>query len=379
MRFALLGSTGSIGTQTLEICRRQQGALNPVVLSANSNWELLAKQVNEFEPEFAVLADESHKESFTKAVSAGDTQLIFGREALETVFLETHVDILLNALVGFAGFLPTFNALKNNIDVALANKESLVVGGELLDKLETKASLIPVDSEHSAIYQCLMGEKPEAIEKLIITASGGPFRTWSRDELEKVTVEDALNHPNWSMGSKITIDSATMMNKGLEVIEAKWLFDLPLNKIETVIHPQSIIHSMVQFIDGSTKAQLGVPDMMVPIQFALSDPRRWESDFERMDWTKAQTLTFEPVDTEKFKCLKLARQSAEAGGIAPAVLNAANEVAVERFLKGDVSYISIANIVEECLETIESESNLDIERLLEADNKARELSRNIQC
>jgi 1-deoxy-D-xylulose-5-phosphate reductoisomerase len=261
--------------------------------------------------------------------------------------------------------------------VALANKESLVVGGELLNEIKTEARLIPVDSEHSAIYQCLLGEEETGIEKLILTASGGPFRTWSIEDMSNITVEDALNHPNWSMGSKITIDSATMMNKGLEVIEAKWLFDIPLEKIETVIHPQSIIHSMVQFIDGSTKAQLGVPDMMVPIQFALSDPNRWESDFERMDWTKAQSLTFEPVDEEKFPCLTLARKSAQEGGIAPAVLNAANEVAVERFLNEEVSYISIANIVEECLQSIESESTLDLESLLEADKKARTLAGNI--
>jgi 1-deoxy-D-xylulose-5-phosphate reductoisomerase len=377
MRFALLGSTGSIGTQTLEICRRQQENLFPVILSANGNWKLLAKQINEFEPEFAVLADESHRVDFISAVTSKKTNLLFGNESLNTVITETSIDLLLNALVGFAGFLPTYTALSNDIDVALANKESLVVGGELLNEIKTEARLIPVDSEHSAIYQCLLGEEETGIEKLILTASGGPFRTWSIEDMSNITVEDALNHPNWSMGSKITIDSATMMNKGLEVIEAKWLFDIPLEKIETVIHPQSIIHSMVQFIDGSTKAQLGVPDMMVPIQFALSDPNRWESDFERMDWTKAQSLTFEPVDEEKFPCLTLARKSAQEGGIAPAVLNAANEVAVERFLNEEVSYISIANIVEECLQSIESESTLDLESLLEADKKARTLAGNI--
>ena len=314
---------------------------------------------------------------FISAVTSKKTNLLFGNESLNTVITETSIDLLLNALVGFAGFLPTYTALSNDIDVALANKESLVVGGELLNEIKTEARLIPVDSEHSAIYQCLLGEEETGIEKLILTASGGPFRTWSIEDMSNITVEDALNHPNWSMGSKITIDSATMMNKGLEVIEAKWLFDIPLEKIETVIHPQSIIHSMVQFIDGSTKAQLGVPDMMVPIQFALSDPNRWESDFERMDWTKAQSLTFEPVDEEKFPCLTLARKSAQEGGIAPAVLNAANEVAVERFLNEEVSYISIANIVEECLQSIESESTLDLESLLEADKKARTLAGNI--
>lgn len=377
MNIAILGSTGSIGTQTLEVCRSHNDQLNPVFLTAHSNWRLLAQQVHEFKPQVAVLADETHINHLKQAIEGVDCELRTGHASISEIIRELHPDIVLNALVGFSGFLPTHTALELNIDVALANKESLVVGGELITNINTEAQLIPVDSEHSAIYQCLMGEDIEHVETLILTASGGPFRTLPKEEMQNITVEQALNHPNWSMGNKITIDSSTMMNKGLEVIEAKWLFDIPLENIETVIHPQSIIHSMVTFVDGSTKAQLGVPDMMVPIQFALSDPKRWTSDFPRMDWTQQQQLDFEPVDLDKFRCLKLARESIMEGGYAPAILNAANEVAVDRFLNGEVSYIQIPQIVEGCLQKVSSNEPLSIESLLSIDRQTRTVAQEI--
>lgn len=285
----------------------------------------------------------------------------------------------MNSLVGFSGFIPTIEALKSGKKVALANKESLVVGGEYIRTIldQYSGTLIPVDSEHSAMLQSIVGEKSENIEKIIITASGGPFRELTKEQMQKVTLEQALDHPNWDMGAKITIDSATMMNKGLEIIEAKWLFDIPVSKIEPVIHPQSIIHSIVTFVDGSSKAQLGPPDMKVPIIYALTYPDRLALDTPRMNWTIEHELTFAPVDYEKFPCLKLAINAIEEGGVAPAVLNAANEVAVKRFLDREINYIDIPKIVEGCLSKMVLSHDVEIDSLIEIDKEARQMAAHI--
>ncbi|WP_221930204.1 1-deoxy-D-xylulose-5-phosphate reductoisomerase [Gracilimonas mengyeensis] len=370
-KLAILGSTGSIGTQALDIVRQHPDKFEIVALTAHSNWELLAEQVNEFQPRYTVISDEEHVEVLSDTVS--DTEVLSGSTELADIASLDEVDTVLNALVGFAGFESTLSAINAGKKVALANKESLVVGGALIKNAlqQSGAQLLPVDSEHSAMFQCLTGENRKDIEKIIITASGGPFRELNRSEMQEVTVEQALDHPNWNMGAKITIDSATMMNKGLEIIEAHWLFDLPVKQIEPVIHPQSIIHSMITFVDGSSKAQLGLPDMKVPIIYALSYPERWTLDTPRMDWKEAQNLTFEPVDYEKFPCVKLAMDSITEGPYAPAVLNAANEVAVDRFLKREIGYIDIPKIVEKSLANIQSKDSLNVETLKEIDKETR--------
>lgn len=371
-----MGSTGSIGEQALEIVREHPGRFNLLAVTCNSNWEALARQVNELRPAYALLCDEGYRKDLEGAVSHGDTELLFGSKYLTEMAVLDEADLLLNSLVGFAGFEPTVKALKAGKKIALANKESLVVGGEIISGILTGETdrLIPVDSEHSAMLQCLVGEPRGRIEKLIITASGGPFRTWSREEMESITVEDALDHPNWSMGAKITIDSATMMNKGLEIIEAHWLFDLPLSKIEAVVHPQSVIHSVITFVDGSSKAQLGPPNMKVPILYALTYPDRLPLEVPRLDWEQAFELTFEPVDYERFSCIRLAIESLETGGAAPAVLNAANEIAVQRFLNGEIPYINISNIIETSLNKIDSNIEMTVDSLTEIDRKTREFA-----
>jgi 1-deoxy-D-xylulose-5-phosphate reductoisomerase len=372
----LLGSTGSIGTQTLQVVSEHADKMRVSVLTANNNWQLLARQVKEFCPDVAVLGNLQYRDEFKKVVGSTRTELLFGSELIQDVVLESDSSLVVNALVGFSGFLPTVSALKSGKRVALANKESLVVGGELLQEFLglDKPKIFPIDSEHSAILQCIVGEQLHEIESIIITASGGPFRDFKPYQLSDVTVEDALKHPNWDMGAKITIDSATMMNKGLEVIEACWLFDLPLESISAVIHPQSIIHSMVTFKDGSTKAQLGKPDMKVPIQYALSFPERWASDSERIDWSIAHQWTFRPIDPLLYPCFHLALDAKRAGGIAPAVLNAANEVAVQRFLQKEIPYIGISKIVEKSLENITSTPNLTLKSIVNADAETREFA-----
>ncbi len=371
-KLAILGSTGSIGTQVLEVVRQHPDKFEITALTANNNWELLADQVNEFKPEKALICNEGHYSDFKSAVNT-ETELISGTEKISAIVSDPETDIVLNSLVGFSGFIPTIEALRAGKRVALANKESLVVGGQIIKNIldEGNGSLIPVDSEHSAMLQSLVGEDYSTIEKIVITASGGPFKDFSSDQLKNVTVEQALNHPNWEMGSKITIDSATMMNKGLEIIEAKWLFDLPVSKIEPVIHPQSIIHSIVTFVDGSSKAQLGPPDMKVPIIYALTYPDRLELETPRMDWSQAQELTFSPVDFGKFPCLKLAMDSIEKGGHAPAILNASNEVAVNRFLNKEIGYIRIPEIVGECLDKINVGDEITVESLIQTDKETR--------
>ncbi len=350
---AILGSTGSIGTQTLDVIKSHSDELTVEVLTANKNSDLLIKQAMEFNPNTVVIADESQYQKVKDALSNYDIKVFTGQESLAQVVQMNNIDTVVTAMVGYSGLQPTIKAIEAGKNIALANKETLVVAGDLITKLvkQYKVFITPVDSEHSAIFQCLTGE-PERIEKIILTASGGPFRNKTIDELHKVTPAQALKHPNWDMGAKITIDSATMMNKGLEVIEAKWLFGVNADKIDVVVHPQSIIHSMVQFTDGSIKAQMGLPDMKLPIQYALSFPDRWHSDFERMDFKKFSTLTFEEPDTEKFRCLALAYQGLEKGGNIPAVINAANEVAVDAFLKEKTGFMQIPEIIEDAMNNI---------------------------
>ncbi len=371
-RLAILGSTGSIGTQALEIVRQHPDKFEIVALTANTNVDLLIGQINEFNPQFGLICKDILFKNLKEGVNA-NTELLSGFEELTTIVSNPNVDTVLNSLVGFAGFLPTLEAIKQGKKIALANKESLVVGGEIIFNAlhESTSELIPIDSEHSAMLQCLVGEPRESIEKIVITASGGPFRTYSYEQMKNVTKAQALNHPNWDMGAKITIDSSTMMNKGLEIIEAHWLFDLPVSKIEPVIHPQSIIHSIVTFTDGSSKAQLGPPDMKVPIIYALTYPDRLPLETPRMDWSETHELTFEPVDYERFPCVKLAMDSIESGGVAPAVLNAANEVAVQRFLDEEISYIDIPKIVDKSLNNITSRGEVSVDLLKQIDKETR--------
>jgi len=373
-RLAILGSTGSIGTQALDIVRQHGDFYDVEVLTGNTNWELLARQIEECNPSYALICDEVAYKELKKLKTS--TEIILGAEKLaELVKLDT-VDTVLNSLVGFVGFEPTCEAVKAGKKVALANKESLVVGGELIIRELKKSGteLIPVDSEHSAMLQCLTGESHKNIEKIIITASGGPFREYNREQLRSVTVEDALKHPNWEMGAKITIDSSTMMNKGLEIIEAYWLFDIELDQIEPVIHPQSIIHSIVTFKDGSSKAQLGPPDMKVPIIYALTYPDRINLDVPRLDWSAQQELTFYPVNYELFPCVMLAMQAIKMGGSSPAVLNAANEVAVQRFLNKEIGYIDISETVRKSLGKFESVPAESVLQLKEIDKETRKFA-----
>lgn len=375
----ILGSTGSIGTQTLEIARRNPDKLKIQSITANRNWKLLAEQIKEFKPSYALIANQDAFLKLRDAVKGTDTNLLVGYEEIANLVVDDQVDTVINALVGASGFFPTYKAIEHGKKVGLANKESLVVGGELITNLlkEVNGTLLPVDSEHSAIFQCLQGEPLESIEHLILTASGGPFRDYPIQDFKNISVEQALKHPNWEMGAKITIDSATMMNKGLEIIEAKWLFGVDSEQIKTVIHPPSIVHSMVTFVDGSTKAQLGVPDMMVPIQYALTYPDRWKSTFPRMDWTKMQTWEFRPVDYNRYPCFKLAYDAMCEGQYAPTVLNAANEIAVERFLNKEIPYIRISEIVEKSLEKVQSNEQMSVSNLLEIDAETRSFAHKV--
>ncbi len=350
---ALLGSTGSIGTQTLDVIRAHSDKLVVEVLTANSSADLLIQQAKEFKPNTVVIGDESKYTQVKEALFDLDIKVYAGADSLSQVVQMGTVDTVVTAMVGYAGLKPTIEAIKAKKNIALANKETLVVAGDLITELikENHVFLTPIDSEHSAIFQCLTGE-PQEIEKVILTASGGPFRNKTIDELQKVTKAQALKHPNWEMGAKITIDSATMMNKGLEVIEAKWLFGVEADNIQVVVHPQSIVHSMVQFTDGSIKAQMGLPDMKLPIQYALSYPDRWHSDFERFDFTKYPSLTFEEPDFDKFRCLALAYDALRKGGNAAAIINAANEIAVDAFLKEKIGFLEIASVVEKAINGI---------------------------
>lgn len=353
-KIAILGSTGSIGTQALEVIEEHADKFQVEVLTANSNADLLIAQAIKFKPNVVVISDESKYKKVEEALWEHDIKTYAGTAALAQVVEMDDIDVVLTALVGYAGLLPTINAIKAKKTIALANKETLVVAGELINKLaiENKVAILPVDSEHSAIFQCLVGETQNKIEKIYLTASGGPFRGKKREELQNITKEQALKHPNWDMGAKITIDSATLMNKGLEVIEAKWLFNLKPEQIDVIVHPQSIIHSLVQFEDGSMKAQLGLPDMKHPIQYALSFPQRLSSKSPRFNFMDYPELTFEKPDTETFLNLQLAFNALEKGGNMACILNAANEIAVEAFLKDKIKFLDIAEINQKCMEQV---------------------------
>ncbi|MGB9802517.1 1-deoxy-D-xylulose-5-phosphate reductoisomerase [Desulfofundulus sp.] len=373
----ILGSTGSIGRQALDVVRRFPDKMRVVGLAAGSNWPLMAEQVREFRPRVVALAREEAVRELERHLPPGDLpELFWGAEGLVTVATSIDSGVVLNALTGTVGLLPTVAALEKGLDIALANKETLVAAGELVMKLarEKGARILPVDSEHSAIWQCLAGQPENRVGKIILTASGGPFRKEPAD-LSRVSVEAALAHPNWRMGKKITIDSATLMNKGLEVLEAHWLFSVNYDQIEVVVHPQSIIHSMVEFVDGSVMAQLGLPDMRLPIQYALSYPDRWPSDLPRLNWFAAGELTFEPPDTNRFPCLALAYAAGRTGGTMPAVLNAANEIAVGAFLAGEIGFTFIPRLVAEVMEEHRVVSEPTLEEILEVDQWARRVAR----
>ena len=369
----VLGSTGSIGVNCLNVISNLKDIFQVTGLTVNSNTDLLLEQISKFNPKVVVVRDENAAKNISGKIP-NSCELLVGENGLIKAALETDYDIFMGALVGFAGLAPTIEAIKRGKRIALANKETLVVAGEIVTKLilENSAEIIPVDSEHSAIYQCLVGENLNEVEKLILTASGGPFRDKDKSFFENATIDEALNHPNWKMGSKITIDSATMMNKGLEVIEAHWLFGLPSEKIEVVIHPQSIIHSMVQFVDGSIKAQLGLPDMKLPIQYALTFPERVQNNFERTSLPSINSLTFFEPDINKFECLKLAFDALNAGGTAPCILNAANEVAVSKFLNKEIKFSHIPLLINKALDKVENIFSSDLETIFECDKKTRE-------
>ena len=374
---AILGSTGSIGTQALDVIREQRDRLHVEVLTAHRNADLLIKQALEFEPNTVVIGDTDRLGEVKDALWDHGIKVYGGAEALEQVVEMEGISVVLTALVGAAGLRPTLRAIRAKKTIALANKETLVVAGALVMKeaLAAGVDIHPVDSEHSAIYQCLAGEVLNPIEKVILTASGGPFRGKSREELLSVTKAQALKHPNWDMGAKITIDSASMMNKGLEVIEAKWLFDVRMDQIEVVVHPQSIVHSCVQFEDGSIKAQLGLPDMKLPIQYALGYPQRLKNTFERFSFFDYPQLTFEKPDFDAFRNLQLAFDAGNKGGNAPAVLNAANEVAVERFLKDELTFTGMTEAIEHALGHVGWEGQPALEALIAADAEARAKAR----
>ena len=344
---AILGSTGSIGRQTVDIICEYPDKFNAYLLTANSSVDLLVQQARLLKPKYVIIANEAYYQTLREALQGSDTIVKAGMDAIVEAMSDPAIDTVVTAMVGYAGLAPTINAIKHNKTIALANKETLVVAGALINDLlaNSASKLYPVDSEHGAIWQCLAGEKHSDIYKLILTASGGPFRTKTIEELANVTKADALKHPNWSMGAKITIDSATMMNKGFEVMEAKWLFNIDLDRIEVVVHPQSIVHSMIEFIDGSVKAQLGLPDMRIPIRYALGYPERLYSDAQRMHVSDYRNLTFEEPDLQKFPMLGLAYKASRAGGNMPCVLNAANEIAVAAFLHDKIGYNDIAETV----------------------------------
>lgn len=382
---AILGSTGSIGTQALEVVAANPSLFDVYALTAGNNIDLLIQQTRQFLPEIVVIGNEKHYLDLKEALSDIPVKVFAGLDAIVQVAEMEPIDILLTAMVGYAGLEPTISAAKAGKRIALANKETLVVAGDLINDLcrEYGTSIIPVDSEHSAIFQCLAGESTDSIEKLILTASGGPFRTFNLKALEGVTPAQALKHPNWDMGAKITVDSATMMNKGFEVIEAKWLFGVQPERIEVIVHPQSIIHSMVQFVDGSIKAQMGLPDMKLPIQYAFTYPERVQTNFPRMDFNLYPHFTFEKPDLERFRNLGFAYKAIEEGGNMPCILNAANEVVVEAFLKSQIGFLEMSDVIEFVMSnmvfirkpTYEDYVKTDEEARLKAQEKVAEISR----
>ena len=376
---AILGSTGSIGTQTLEVIDAHPDRFIVEVLTANNNSDLLISQAKKYKPNIVVISNENKYKEVNNALFDLGIKVYSGQKSLEEVVENENIDIVLTALVGYSGLKPTVKAIKSGKNIALANKETLVVAGDLITKLchQYATQIYPVDSEHSAIFQCLVGENFNPIEKIYLTASGGPFRGMKREDLLKITKKQALKHPNWDMGAKITIDSASMMNKGLEVIEAKWLFDLNSNQIEVVVHPQSIVHSAVQFTDGSVIAQLGIPDMKLPIQYALGFPERLENNFKRFSFLDYPELTFEKVDKTTFRNLDLAFKSMEKGGNTPCVLNAANEIVVDAFLNDKIGFLSMSDVIENCIEKITFVKNPTLEDYIQTDLETRILAKEL--
>ena len=377
-RIAILGSTGSIGTQALEVIDQHPAIFEVEVLTAMSQADLLISQAIKYKPSHVVIGDESKYEFVRNALSGLNINVHAGAKSLEEVVTLESVDVVLTALVGYAGLLPTVKAIQAGKPIALANKETLVVAGGLIMPLAKKMGvpILPVDSEHSAIFQCLMGESHNPIEKIILTASGGPFRGFTKDQLANVTRAQALKHPNWTMGAKITIDSASLMNKGLEVIEAAWLFDVEASQIEVVVHPQSIVHSLVQFDDGSIKAQIGLPDMKLPIQFALGYPNRIKSDFPRFDFRQFGSLTFEQADVDTFRNLGFAFKALDQGGNMACILNAANEIAVDAFLKEQIGFLQMSDLLEYCMSHGTFLGHPTLEDYIEADLVTRKMAQN---
>lgn len=375
---SILGSTGSIGTQTLDVVRKNKEKFNILGLSGNTNIDLLEKQIEEFNPTLVAVMNEEKALELKNRLKDDKTKVVHGLDGLTAVATLEKVDVVVTSVVGMIGLVPTIKAIESKKDIALANKETLVTAGEIVMKKakENGVSILPVDSEHSAIFQSLMGYKNEDIGRIILTASGGPFRGLKKEALENVTVKEALKHPKWNMGKKISIDSATLMNKGLEVIEAKWLFDLDENQIDVVIHPQSIIHSMVEYKDHSVISQMGNPDMRVPIQYALTYPERIKNDYEKLDLVKISALTFEEPDIETFPCLQLAYEALRIGGSMPTVLNAANEVLVELFIQEKISFYDIPRMIELCLKKHDVEYDLDVDKIIKIDGWAREFVQN---
>lgn len=378
-RIAILGSTGSIGTQALEIIRAFPEKFSAEILTADSNAGLLIKQALEFMPNAVVITNDTRYQQVKDALEPHHIKVYAGHESLEQIVESENIDMVLTAIVGFAGLRPTLNAIRYKKPLALANKETLVVAGDIITRTarEEAVNIFPVDSEHSAIFQCLAGEFHNPIEKIILTASGGPFRGKDPASLAEITKAEALHHPNWVMGNKITIDSATLMNKGLEVIEARWLFNLKPEQIEVLVHPQSIIHSMVEFADGSIKAQMGLPDMRLPILYAFSYPLRLKTNFPKPDWQKIRELTFEPPDTATFHALTLAYQALKAGGNMPCIMNAANEIAVKAFLNDTIKFLAIADVIEQGMKKASYIKNPSLEDYFQSDQETRTITKEI--
>lgn len=373
-RIAILGSTGSIGTQALNVIRRHRNQFAVEVLCAGSNADLLIAQALEFDPNAVAIADESKYQQVQDALASHDIKVFAGMDSVTSLMEMDSIDMVLAAIVGFAGLRPTLRAIECHRPIALANKETMVVAGQIVNELalRNRVPILPVDSEHSAIFQCLVGETG-GVDKILLTASGGPFRGYTQEQLSKVTLADALKHPNWNMGRKVTIDSASLMNKGLEVIEARWLFDIPAERIQVLVHPQSIVHSMVQYVDGSVKAQLGVPTMETPIQYAFSFPHRVEAYLPRLSFEKYSQLTFESPDTTAFRCLPLAYEAIAKGGNMPCIMNAANEVAVSLFIEGKIPFLGIADMVGKKMQTAPFIAKPTLDDLLNTDAEVRRM------
>ena len=378
-QIAILGSTGSIGTQTLDVVRQHPSEFSVYALSAHRSLDLLIQQALEFNPAVVCIADEHLYQPLREALSDLPIKVMAGEKAIAEMVTMPAIDVVVAAMVGYAGLRPTIEAIKAKKTIALANKETLVVAGEIICRLAKRhqVSILPVDSEHSAIFQCLVGEDMHSVEKLLLTASGGPFRTFTYEQMQHVTAAQALQHPNWEMGAKITIDSASMMNKGFEVIEARWLFDIPVEKIQVLVHPQSVIHSAVQFVDGSVKAQLGTPDMRIPIQYALTYPARWLSDVPRLDLFAVKQLTFEEPDMQRFPNLRLAYEAMEKGGNMPCILNAANEVVNLAFREGKCGFLQMSEVIEQTMGTTSFITEPTYEDYVQTDKEARKIAKEL--